>query len=220
MRFAIAILLSASLLGGCGSEDDASDKGGRGAGESMVDRPAASTVSAVSPLSAPPTIGLTKDQAISLIPPASSIPNDEFTALARMEKIEVSGHQLSLILFTLDPFRESESNPRVLEDFRYIGERFPNPAEMAAKMWASKSLGYATMLQPQYIDELTIDSTDTQATGTIEFAAPDLYKGKVRFRAEQVNGDWAITEFELPHYKIVTRLLDDVWQRIDDKSPQ
>ncbi|MEZ5941779.1 MAG: hypothetical protein R3C18_10325 [Planctomycetaceae bacterium] len=78
----------------------------------------------------------------------------------------------------------------------------------------SRSKGYFSIIQPEYITECKItNSTDDAAQGKVTFNAPQLSVGTATFEAKKYMGKWRIEQFLLPSRKISVVLGDDgVWQ--------
>ena len=154
-----------------------------------------------------------------LLSQASSIPLDEYNTLAGDIKgpntTAVRGESLSLVLLNLDPFAEQQNNEHVIRDFWYLTERLPKPQELAKAMSISKSKGYVSLIQPEYVTNFEIAETKGTTRGHIGFSVPKLYSGRVEFTAERTDGTWQIVEFVLPNYGITIRRDEsDQWRRI------
>jgi predicted Ser/Thr protein kinase len=152
-----------------------------------------------------------------LIPEAASMTSADFQKLASspLATPAVSESQsLSLILMSLRPGEAAKTNPAALADFQYL--EAPMPSRVAEAMWKTKSKGYATAIQPEFITNCTCRTENDTATGTVSFTAPGLYSGKVDFVARRTAGVWRIDEFRLPGYGIKTvRGEDGKWTRSD-----
>jgi hypothetical protein len=158
---------------------------------------------------------LSIDEAKRLIPKAASMPNAGFQKLATSPQATpgTSDDQpLSLIFMSLRPGEAAKRNPAALDDFQYL--EAPMPSRIAEAASKSKSKGYATLIQPEFITNCTCSAKDDTATGTVSFAAPGLYSGKVAFVARRASGTWRIEEFRLPNYGIKTvRGADGKWKK-------
>ncbi len=142
-----------------------------------------------------------------------------------------------LVFFPLEwePPRGNEkpSSPEVkLRDFNGFSEIFsaeetPDPAKLAKRIHEiiaaakkSKDKGYATLIQPEHITDLTCKVEGKTATGTVSFEAKGLYKGRAEYKACLTDQGWKIEEFRLPGYQIrLTKQEDGKWKksRIEDK---
>lgn len=158
---------------------------------------------------------LTTADAKELIPEAASIANEDFETLSKTpDPTKIETQTLSLVLFSLNPFEEAKKNPAVLNDFKYLTERFPKPSTIADAMWRSKSKGYASMIQPEFITDCKCNTENGKATGTVTFTADKLYAGTVEFTAHPNNGAWRVEEFRLPNYGVkVVRGEDGAWKK-------
>jgi hypothetical protein len=73
-------------------------------------------------------------------------------------------------------------------------------------MSLSRSKGYVSVIQPQYITDCkVIQVTDQTAEGSVAFNAPLLYVGSVNFEARKHDGTWRIEKLEMPSRKIAVR---------------
>ena len=149
----------------------------------------------------------------SLIPAAASISIEDFQKLqTNPSRVSLQNKSLSLILMALDVRNQS---PEEASDFRFLVEGFPHPSEIAAAMSPSRSKGYYSIIQPDYITECQITtSTDEIARGKVTFNAPKLYIGSVIFEARKHEGTWRIEKFHLPSRQISIVLGEDGnWHR-------
>ena len=158
---------------------------------------------------------LTAADAKELIPEAASIANKDFeTLLKTPDPTKIETQPLSLVLFSLNPYDEAKKNPTVLNDFKYLTERFPKPSTIGDAMWRSKSKGYASMIQPEFITDCKCNTENSSATGTVAFTAEGLYTGAIGFTARPVDGSWRVEEFRLPNYGVkVVRGEDGTWKK-------
>ena len=149
----------------------------------------------------------------SLIPAAASISIKDFQKLQTNPSSDaIQNKSLSLVLLTLDV---RDRSPEEASDFRFLVEGFPHPSKIAAAMSPSRSKGYYSIIQPDYITECQITtSTDEFAQGKVTFNAPKLYIGSVVFESRKRGGTWRIEKFHLPSHKISIVLGDDgTWNR-------
>ncbi|GAB5440606.1 MAG: hypothetical protein Fues2KO_09550 [Fuerstiella sp.] len=151
---------------------------------------------------------LTATLARQLIPKAASISNEDFRKLqVNPSKTAIESQSLSLTLLTLDAGGES---PVVADDFRFLVEGVPKPSVISAAMSQSRSKGYFSMIQPEYITECRIrNSTADSAKGKVTFNAPQLYIGSADFVASKRDGKWRIEQFRLPSRRITVSLRED-----------
>lgn len=136
-----------------------------------------------------------------LIPEAASISHEDFQKLqTNPSATTVENKSLSLVLMTLDI---GDQSPEATNDFRFLVEGYPKPSKIAAAMSSSRSKGYFSIIQPEYITECRItNSTDEMAQGKVTFNAPKLYIGSVTFEARKHEGKWRIEKFHLPSRQI------------------
>lgn len=162
---------------------------------------------------------LSEELAHSLIPQAASISNEDFQKLQTKPSAEsIENKSLSLVLLNLDVRNQS---PDAASDFRFLIEGYPKPSEIAAAMSISRSKGYFSIIQPDYITECKITkSTDEIAQGKVTFNAPKFYIGSVTFEARKHEGTWRIEKFHLPASQISIVLGEDGnWQHeVKDQS--
>ena len=158
---------------------------------------------------------LTDPVARQLVCKAASMTNTNFKKFAgpkgNLQAGKYENKSLTLILMTLDPKKAGALNAEVLTDFQYL-EEF-DLQKFAAALNQSKSQGYASILQPEFITHSACDSKEETATGFVTFHAKELYSGRVHFVARPHAGSWRIEEFHLPNYKITLVLGEDGnWQ--------
>jgi serine/threonine protein kinase len=156
---------------------------------------------------------LTEELARELIPRAASMSKEEFQKLQTNPSAQaLESKSLSLILMTLDVRGQT---PEAASDFKYLVDGYPKPSEIAAAMSPSRSKGYFSMIQPDYITECKItSSTDEIAQGKVTFNAPKLYIGSVVFEAKKHKKEWRIEKFQLSSRQISIVLGEDGnWHR-------
>lgn len=158
---------------------------------------------------------LTKEIAVSLIPEAASIPNDQFLEFAKSGLPNaVQGKPLSLVLMMLADFEGD-----LKRDFQYLVQGLPKPATVARAMIKSQPDGYVTMIQRNYITECSVSKAvpGEPTRGFVSFNAPQLYLGSVTFEASRHEGKWRIEKFSLiAHKKSVVLGKDGRWQQIEN----
>ncbi|HEX5104847.1 MAG TPA: hypothetical protein VFV87_13595, partial [Pirellulaceae bacterium] len=176
----------------------------------------------------PPTASsasLTEGQIKELVSEAAGIPNDDWTKLTSGMEVPspntLQSQTLSLMLFSLRALPpagiESElpAIANLKKDFQYLPEQTPKPAEIARALWISKSKGYASYIQPEYVTEVTVQVAGDTASGEVAFEKEGLYRGRVRYVARRADGDWRIEEFYLPNVGLsLVRNEQGVWERM------
>ncbi|MEO2020778.1 MAG: hypothetical protein ABGX05_03050 [Pirellulaceae bacterium] len=191
------------------SLDDPADRAGSTEAEKSESAPAAEA-----PAVGPPA--LTTAAARALVPRASSMSNADFKKFSGPDGNPTANgfksQSLSLVLMTLDPDKAGAKNPEVLTDFQYVpGFQLDH---LARAVKSSQSLGYATLIQPQFITHGSCQTDKDQARGFVTFHAKGLYSGKVHFLARYHEGTWRIEQFQLPVYGITLSLdKQGNWQR-------
>ncbi|MEZ6094561.1 MAG: protein kinase [Pirellulaceae bacterium] len=157
---------------------------------------------------------LSPEHARSLLPQATSISIEDFEAFqANPTRDTVESKSLSLVLLFIDG---NIPTPDEANEFRFLSDGPPKPNDLARAMLLSRSEGYVTLLQPDYISNcvVTDGQTSDSARGNVSFTAPGLYSGWVSFEAQKHEGKWRIEKFELPSHKITILLDDDgIWQQ-------
>lgn len=152
-----------------------------------------------------------------LLSEAAGIPQEEWRKLGAspMPADDVTGEPLSFVLLTLDTFAAEKQNPKSAEDFKILTKGVPKPSEFAKAMSNNLTKGYASMIQPAYVNRTKETYAGETLSGNIEFEAEGIYRGKVDFLARWRNGKWRVEQFSLPNYKITIELNSDgQWQRV------
>ncbi len=151
-----------------------------------------------------PESTLTKEKVKSLVAEAAGIPNVDWAKIAAATEIPtpnfLDSQSLSLILFSLaahEPQKLASEAPELSRDFHYLTSATTHPAEIAAAIWISRSKGYASFIQPEYVTEATVSITNDSAHGTISFEVADLYRGQVNYVARHREGHWQVDELHL-----------------------
>lgn len=162
----------------------------------------------------------------ALIPEAASSPLKEVEVLSISSPLDEGGldpqidnYSLTMILmFYMPP--ELSADETTLEtrqrDIRLLNDdaNVPNIPELIASLSKSKSKGYVTLIQPEYITDLTCQVKGDAATGVVSFEAKDLYQGRVEYTARRSGKAWRVTEFRLPGHKIrLSRSADGKWKK-------
>jgi hypothetical protein len=165
-----------------------------------------------SPTAKPGTIpDMSPSEARALIPEAASMSFADFQKLAGggdASAAKFDSQSLSLVLLSLRVDEAATKNSAAMADFRYLGE-IANPSALAQAVSRSKSRGYASMIQSDFITDCTCSTREGAATGVVSFRAEGLYAGRVEFLARWNHGAWQIDEFRLPGYGLKTVRGDD-----------
>lgn len=121
---------------------------------------------------------------------------------------------------TLDDFRTKSLTAFFLADRPFPGQRAdhfkefrlgpPNSQIKTARIWSALQLtdGGFSFLRSDHIQEIKGELRDGEVTGCVKFEAIDpvdremVFSGRVTFKAQQSNGAWTITEFDLPVRKV------------------
>ena len=158
---------------------------------------------------------------------AAGIPNEQWQAVAKSptgSTKSISGEPLSIILLSDSRFFEGGF---IDPDFRYLGDRIPKPNDLSSAMALSMAKGYYSILQPQYITDLTYEveaaeDNTAKLTGRVHFNGLGMYAGRVQFSAI-IDSDLniLITEFALPTHAIGIRRERETapWVRMLEESP-
>jgi len=143
------------------------------------------------------------------------IPSDSAMSPADFEKIATSkiarspsatkDRSLTWALLNLKPKKTDQAK----NQFLFLQSNPPDPAKLAAEIARPISFG-KKRLYPQPITFIHADRItgfgcmveSEKATGWVSFKVPDLYQGKVNFKAKKNLGKWQITEFMVPAYAI------------------
>jgi hypothetical protein len=170
-----------------------------------------------SPPAAKSIAELTPAEAKGLIPEAASMAASDFEMLATSpdaDPTKIGSQTLSWLLLSANPFA-MKGKPEALDEFRFLGEMIQT-VRIVEVMSKSKSKGYVTLLQPEFITDCQCRTENDVATGTVAFQAAGLYAGQIEFVARPDNGKWRIEEFHLPGYGQKTvRGADGRWQKSD-----
>lgn len=177
----------------------------------------AATLGALAPAPAEAKADAEAAEAIkALIPEASSNSTADWQNLfqpgVQPNLGALKSHSLSVVLLTIEPTNDD----KLRKEFHYIPET-PNPADLAKAIARSRRKGYGTLLQPDYITDVTCRVKDDAATGTVSFRNDKLYEGTIEYTARRLKeGGWRVEEFRMPAYKIrVTLQADGTWKPMD-----
>ena len=160
-----------------------------------------------------------------LIPAASAIDRKVFERIAMSSSNPTADsfdeNSLSAELLLLKTTKQEKGNDKI--QFRYLTDNYPKPAEIANEMYHRVSLGPlqivhrpVTMIHSERITRCEATVTGSRATGSFDFLVPDLYEGSADFKAQKVDDQWQIIEFEMKTVGIhIKRNEDGKWRRVD-----
>ncbi|MCA9053192.1 MAG: DUF1080 domain-containing protein, partial [Planctomycetaceae bacterium] len=162
---------------------------------------------------------LTEDRVKELVAAAAGISNADWIIFASASEPPtpdmLENRSLSLILFGMPrstAVQRGDSPPKASNEFEYLTEGTPKPAQLAQAMWVSKSKGYASLIQPEYVTNVTVNVAGDAAYGKVAFEKRGLYRGLIGYVARRSNGDWRIEEFHLPDLGMALECGDDgIW---------
>ena len=143
---------------------------------------------------------------------AAGIPNAQWEKFAAdpTGPPAIEGLPLSYLLL-VRPTGPAPETSKKSEGFRMLETR----DLIFDAMSTSKKIGYASLIQPDYIKQtvLDIDAESQLLRGTAEYEAPKLYAGKVNFAAQYDNRMVKVVEFTLPEYRLaIARDGKGVWR--------
>ena len=98
--------------------------------------------------------------------------------------------------------------PSAADDFQFAEPR-PKPWQLAKALWISRSKGYASFIQPEYVTECTVQQEAGTAYGIVRFAADGFYSGTVSYVARRVKGEWLVEELQMPNPGVSLHRTDD-----------
>ncbi len=149
---------------------------------------------------------LSKESVKELVAEATGIANEDWVKIATATELptpsSMDNQSLSLILFSMaeiEPQEFASKAPDFSRDFHYLTPNIPKPAEIAKAIWISKSKGYASFIQPEYVTDATVNIANDSAHGSVSFKATGLYEGRVNYVARQTESHWRIEELHLPN---------------------
>lgn len=181
--------------------------------------------------SSPDDTELTEKHLRELLPEAAGVPRAELAKLAAgvgaPDLSVVTGTPLSLMLLMADPSRVPDADrERAVDEFRYLTGPIIKPSELVKAISLHPEKEFATFLQPEYIQAITVNvvpnATDGTgaANGEVSFLAPEVFAGRVSFDAARHDGQWQIQKFSLAAYQITVQRDDEgIWRRVDRAVP-
>jgi hypothetical protein len=146
----------------------------------------------------------------------SSMMAADFESFARQatkpDRTLIEDQSLTLVLLTLDV----QDSLKAREQFRFLKAPHPKPSELADELYRTKKTGKRViLLQPitfihaDRITDLTCEVKDDAASGSVSFKVPELYQGKVDYKARKHEGRWYVVEFGLPAYSMSVAIGND-----------
>jgi RNA polymerase sigma factor (sigma-70 family) len=163
----------------------------------------------------PAAAGMSKDDMKRLSTPGEAPSFDKF-----------DNQTLTLLVLDLNPADSKDPDKR--RDFRFLEEN-PNPAKLADSISRSQAKGFGSIIQPEFITEVTCRVKGDVAKGAVTFRGlyfrvrdirdllskgEPIYEGCVEYTAHRIDGKWRVDEFRLPNYKIkVVRNAEGKWKR-------
>jgi hypothetical protein len=150
-----------------------------------------------------------------LIPQAASMTVDEWARVGAPGEVphvdNMKNQPLSLILLSVNS--DEMKGEAAGKEFRGLTDTL-FPDVLAATIMRSKDKGYGTMIQAEFITDITCRVKGNEAMGAVSFRADKLYEGRAEYTARKTRGgDWRVEEFRMPAYKFrVTLQPDGKWK--------
>lgn len=143
-----------------------------------------------------------------LIPKAASMPSDLAQILGMAGQMTTHAEarkrgSLTYAALILRPYPGIDWG----DDFRYF-QPIPNRAQIAAAC-TGEDPTYVSLIQPQYITDITCVIEGQAAIGTVSFEAPKVYKGKVEYTATKADNVWKVIAFHWPKIGLTLTLQPD-----------
>lgn len=104
-----------------------------------------------------------------------------------------------------------DATAKSLEAEYSVLDREPDHAEVERAMLLSKERGYASVIQPELIDEFSCEIDGNTAKGSVRFRVTEGVAARVQFVAKRRGNAWHIEEFHLPAWKTKTVLAEGKW---------
>lgn len=167
-------------------------------------------------LASRPCLGDDETEIRQAIMSDSAMMTADFEMLARQAVVpdltSIEDKSLTLVLLTL----ELQDNENAREQFRFLTTPHPKPSELAGELYRAKATGKrvivlqpVTFIHTDRITGITSEIHEDIASGTVSFKVPELYQGKVDYKARKHEGKWYVVEFSLPAYQISIVIGDD-----------
>ncbi len=157
-----------------------------------------------------------------LLSEAAGVPNEQWQSLASSPTASmdgIKGQRLSMVLLSQPQSDPSADRNDGRKDFAFTRAGILKPRDINRAMEGTRSLGFYSLLQPDYIGTPTFsvhpepEADGGRIVGTAKFNSGTLYAGAVQF-VMTVNSDFdlTVTEFVLPKSQIrIVRGADGLW---------
>jgi RNA polymerase sigma factor (sigma-70 family) len=148
----------------------------------------------------------------ALIPEAASLPAKEWRKLDEVfapppTPDQFKNQPLSLVLFCV--FSGPLKNEAARKEFRVLDDVIAAHSLRVTPL-KSEDKGYGTLLQPEFITDVTAMVQGNEATGVVSFRADKVYEGRVEYTARRTKaGGWRVEEFRMPAHKFRVTLQED-----------
>ena len=152
---------------------------------------------------------------------AASIPNDQWLEFARSSTAStesIKGQPLSIVLLMVAPAKLADATAEQEREYYWPMGTQPRPQEIVRAVSLSSRRGYVSVLQPEYISDVSFERKGEWLWGKVAFSADDLYAGQIDFVARvtesELESDIEIVEFAMPAFGLaVTRDSDGTWRQ-------
>jgi formylglycine-generating enzyme len=160
-----------------------------------------------------PAAQTSEDAAVSqiirrLIPRAAGSPRDEVGRVRGDGKVGSPDDRTLTALLLLymklpnpDDVADRATRAAEEQDWKYL-ESPPDVVKLIQAVSKTKDAQTWTVIQPEYIVDLTCRVTGDLASGTVHFRAAGIYQGRAEYIANRTDGNWRIDEFRLPGYGV------------------
>lgn len=156
---------------------------------------------------------------VQQLPRAAGLSNPELELLAsaavvpRLESTRNQPLTLALLMLNVDPASPPSASPEQLaEELQMLGGALA-PAEIIRRISASSGQGFASVLQPEWIKDVTCQVQGQTASGVIHARAEEFFTARIHYAARRQGDDWIVERFELPLHGVLTvRAEDGMWR--------
>ena len=154
-----------------------------------------------------------EDEIRDLLPAAASMSLDAMNQLASSPASptldSVKSQSLTAIFLFLQPSHVDVSEENFQRHVAWLTPTYPHPADFIKPMMASEGDGYASVIQPGSVSDLSCTLEEGRATGSATFTLAGILEGTIDYSARRENDSWLITSFEIPHLQAKTVLQED-----------